>query len=156
MKFFLRWTVVLASLIMLSLASQLTAAAYLAPSDATQARNLELALDNMADKNHDGVLSEKEMKRRARIENRINTLSERIDARMAKREAKGKKTTHDNIRSGLIFIGIGLLLYILAAVLATGSVFAGQFGIASIFALLGWISILIGLVFLILGLVERV
>lgn len=154
MKFFLRWTSVLATLIIFSLSSQVFASADIAVAPDMKAQQIEQALDNMADRNGDGILSEKEMKRRTKLETRVTKMSERMQAKIAKREAKGKSTNMDKIPLGLLLMGAGVVFYILAVVIGLGSATLTGFGLAGILSLLGSLSILIGLVFLIIGLVE--
>ena len=154
MKFFLRWTAVLATLIMLSLSTQVLGSSEFTPmSPEMKAQKLEQAFTNAADKNGDGVLSEKEMKYRDKLSAKYSKFSDRMNAKIAKREAKGKKTNMSKLGLGLVLWGVALLLYILGAVLFTTTL-GGGFGGAAILYLLGSLAGLAGTVLIIWGLVE--
>ncbi|MFK7971968.1 MAG: hypothetical protein AB8F95_16495 [Bacteroidia bacterium] len=154
MNVFYRWTTILATLFSLCLASQVHASAALVYTPEMKAQQLDAALTKAADRNGDGVLSVKEEARKTRLKNRLAKLSEKIEARRAKRAAKGKATNMDsNLRLGLILVAGGLALYILAAIIGVGTLGVGL-GISGLLWLIGSLAIIAGGVFLILYLIE--
>ncbi len=128
------------------------------PSDELIAAQKSAQLDKMADKDGDGVLSEKELKQRQKLENRMAKLSDRIEKKMQKRQAKAsKKTNAEPGKLALLSLGLAVLLSIVAVVVAAASVTggsAGGLGLAGIFWILGSLAWLAAFVFFIMWLVQ--
>ena len=125
------------------------------PSDEFIAAQSAAKLDKMADKDGDGVLSEKELKKREKIESRINKLSDRINKKMQKRQAKAStKTNAEPGKLALLSVGLALVLSILAGVVAVGSGTAGGLGIAGLLWLLASLAWIAAIVFFVMWLIN--
>ena len=106
------------------------------------------------------VLTEKQMKKKAKLEKAIVKFEKRLDKVNAKRARKGKAGVDfsDPVKKWMWFWIFGwaaaIILAVVAGVIAVGTLTGGGFGIAAVIALVGWLAGLFGTVSLIIWLIK--
>ncbi|MFQ5447497.1 MAG: hypothetical protein ACE5FF_11235 [Saprospiraceae bacterium] len=103
-------------------------------------------------------LTKRQERRLKRGERRLNKLEKKLNKRGKSLKALGIDLSDPVDKWMWYWIfgwGAALVLYIIASAIATGSVYSGGFGIAVLFAYLGWIAGLFGTVALVIWLLKK-